>query len=152
MTRTCFLPALFALVAACSSKSKPPDATGGGGGGDEGGGGGGGGGDGDTAVKCEPGRCLEDIRKLIAERRPDARACYDSARKKDPKLGEGKIIVNFAIDSEGVVGETSQGMQDGQIEDQAIVGCISEVIKTVRFAKSPAGKTTRAYHRFEFSP
>jgi len=100
---------------------------------------------------CEPGRCLEDISKNIGERRADARACYEAGLKRDPKM-QGKIIINFAIDSEGVVGETSQGMQDGQIEDQDVVACVSEVIKTVRFAGSPKGKTTRAYHRFEFSP
>lgn len=103
------------------------------------------------APKCETGRCLEDISAQIAERRSDARACYDAARKRDAKLA-GKIIINFAIDSEGMVGETSQGMQDEQIVDEEVVACVSEVIKTVRFAKSPAGKTTRAYHRFEFSP
>lgn len=103
------------------------------------------------APPCEPGRCLEDISKNIGERRADARACYDAGLQRDPKM-QGKIIINFAIDSEGMVGETSQGMQDGQIEDQEVVACVSEVIKTVRFAASPKGKTTRAYHRFEFSP
>jgi hypothetical protein len=103
------------------------------------------------ATLCEPGRCLEDISKNIGERRADARACYDAGRKREPTM-QGKIIINFAIDSEGIVGETSQGMQDGQIEDQEVVACVSEVIKTVRFAASPKGKTTRAYHRFEFSP
>lgn len=141
MARTSVLPALFLLLASCSGKSKPPVVTSGG---EEGGADG-------PATGCEPGRCLEDISRLIAERKSDSRACYDNARKRDPKL-EGKIIINFAIDSEGVVGETSQGMQDGQIEDQEVVTCVSEVIKTVRFAKSPAGKTTRAYHRFEFGP
>jgi hypothetical protein len=100
------------------------------------------------ASTCEPGRCLEDISALIAERRADTRACYDAARKRTPTLA-GKIVINFAIDSEGVVGEAEQGMQDDQIQDAELVTCVTEVIKTVRFAKSPAGKTTRAYHRFE---
>jgi len=135
------LPALLIVVAACgggksaSSTTTPPA----------------GGGDGASDTTCEPGRCIEDISKLVAERRTDARACYDAGRKRDPKL-EGKIVINFAIDSEGMVGETSQGMQDGQIEDPEVVTCVSEVIKTIRFAKSPAGKTSRAYHRFEFAP
>lgn len=108
-------------------------------------------GDTNDAPPCEPGRCLEDISRLIGERRPDARACYDAGRKRDATM-EGKIIINFAIDSEGVVGEASQGVQDGQIEDQEVVGCVTEVILTVRFAASPTGRTTRAYHRFEFTP
>ena len=103
------------------------------------------------APPCEPGRCLEDISKQIGERRTDSRGCYDTARKRDPKLA-GKVIINFAIDSEGMVGETSQGMQDEQLEDPELVTCVSEVIKNIRFASSPGGKTTRAYHRFEFTP
>jgi hypothetical protein len=100
---------------------------------------------------CERGRCLEDISKAIAERRDDSRTCYEQGRTRDPKM-EGKIIINFAIDASGAVGETSQGMQDGQIEEAGVVDCLSEVIKTVRFAPSAKGKTTRAYHRFELAP
>ncbi len=107
--------------------------------------------DGDAQAQCEPGRCLADISQAIGEHRPEARACYDDARKQNPTL-EGKVFINFAIDSEGVIVETSQGMQDNQLADQPVVDCVSEVIKKVRFAKSAKGKTTRAYHRFEFSP
>jgi hypothetical protein len=107
--------------------------------------------EGDEQASCETGRCLKDISKAVAERRDDSRRCYEEGRTRDPKL-EGKVIINFAIDSGGVVGETSQGMQDGQIEEPGVIECLSEVIKTVRFAASPKGKTTRAYHRFEFAP
>lgn len=130
------LASLLVLTCACSGKAKPGPVDPG---------------DGSGQVSCEPGRCLEDISKAIAERRDDARKCYEEGRKRDPKM-EGKIIINFAIDDKGVVGETSQGMQEGQIEEIGVVACVSEVIRTVRFAESPKGKTTRAYHRFEFAP
>ena len=104
-----------------------------------------------AAVACEPGRCLEDISRLIAERKTDSRACYDTARKRDAKLA-GKVVINFAIDSEGVVAETEQSVKDGQLEDAELTTCVSEVIKTVRFPASAGGRTTRAYHRFEFMP
>lgn len=100
------------------------------------------------AAACEPGRCLDDISKQISARKSDTRACYEDARTRTPKL-EGRVIINFAIDSGGSVGETSQGLQDGQLEDAALVDCLSSIIKTVKFAPSPSGKTTRAYHRFE---
>jgi hypothetical protein len=130
------LASLLVLAAACGGKTKQEPV---------------GPGSGDDQASCEPGRCLPDISKAIGERRDDARKCYEDGRKRDPKLA-GKIIINFAIDAEGVVGETSQGMQDGQIEEPGVVECLSQVIKTVRFAASPKGKTTRAYHRFEFAP
>jgi hypothetical protein len=141
MTRSPLLTCLV-VIAACGGKPATPDTiqtTGG-----EGDGNG-------SGVACEPGRCLEDISKLIAERRTDARTCYDTARKRDPSL-QGKIVINFAIDSAGVVAETTQGLQDGQIEDPEVVACVGEVIKSVRFPASPGGRTSRAYHRFEFTP
>jgi hypothetical protein len=121
-------------IAACGGKPPPPAASGAG--------------SGESTTACEPGRCLEDISKVIAERKDDARACYADARTRTPKL-QGRVVINFAIDSEGSVGETSQGLQDGQLEDAALVECLSNLIKTVKFAASPSGKTTRAYHRFE---
>jgi len=97
---------------------------------------------------CEPGRCLEDVSRVIGDHRDDARACYDHAHMKEP----GKLFMNFQIDAAGNVTETSQGMQDDQISDAKIVDCVGDVIKKIKFAKSPGGKTTRAYHRFEFTP
>ncbi len=100
---------------------------------------------------CEPGRCLEDFAKQISERKPQTRACYDTFLVSKPGV-KGRVVINFRVDPDGHVIETSQGMQDEQIEDETLVACISDVLKTVKFAKSAAGKTTRAYHQFEFSP
>lgn len=100
---------------------------------------------------CAKERCIADISKLIQERRPATRACYDKAVKKQPAIGEGRVIINFKIDPDGTVIETSQGMQDDQITDEGVVNCISEVIKGIKFPKSAGGKTTRAYHLFEFA-
>jgi hypothetical protein len=100
---------------------------------------------------CEPGRCLEDFAKQISSRKPETRACYDRFLVGKPGV-KGRVVINFRVDPNGDVIETSQGMQDEQIEDETLVTCISDVLKTVKFAKSAAGKTTRAYHQFEFSP
>jgi hypothetical protein len=105
-------------------------------------------GDGD-GTSCEPGRCLADISAKISERKSEARACYDALSTQKVK---GRLIINFRIDPDGNVSETSQGMQEDQIQDETLVGCVSDVIKSVKFAKSAAGKRTRAYHQFEFSP
>jgi hypothetical protein len=100
---------------------------------------------------CEPGRCLEDFAKQISERKPQTRACYDAFLVGKPGV-KGRVVINFRVDANGDVTETSQGMQDEQLEDETLVACISDVLKTVKFAKSAAGKATRAYHQFEFSP
>ena len=106
---------------------------------------------GDDQPKCEPGRCLDDISKAVVEHKTEARACYDDARKRAPKL-EGKIVINFEIDATGSVTGASQSAQDGQIADDALAGCLAKVIEHTKFAASAQGKTTRAYHRFEFHP
>src|SRR5687768_975595 len=49
------------------------------------------------APACEKGRCLADISKVVQERRPAARACYDAGVKRKPGI-EGKVIINFTIE------------------------------------------------------
>ena len=105
----------------------------------------------DDPTKCERGRCLEDISPIVQTRRADARACYDTATNRRPAAA-GIVIINFEIDPDGRVADASQGAQDGQLDDAEMVGCIVGVIKQLRFAKSARGKTTRAYHRFDFTP
>jgi hypothetical protein len=127
---------LFALVLVAGCHGKSASTTGGGGGGSD-------------EAQCEPGRCLDDISKAIAEHRTESRACYDAAAKKTPGLA-GRVIINFRIDDKGAVIEASQGMQDEQIQDDGLVTCLTDEINKVTFAPSKLGKTTRAYHQFEF--
>jgi hypothetical protein len=65
------LASLLVVASACGGKTKQepvgPDT-----------------GSGDEQVACEPGRCLPDISKAVAERRDDARKCYEEGRKRDP--------------------------------------------------------------------
>ena len=123
-----------ALVA-CGSAAKPPAAPT----------------DTSSSGGCEPGRCLDDISKTLQEHRAESRACYDTMSKTKPGL-KGRLIINFRIDASGNVTETSQGMQEEQLTDEVLIACVSDVIKRAQFAPSPTGKSTRAYHQFEFSP
>jgi hypothetical protein len=94
-----------------------------------------------ATTPSEPaGRSLEDISKVIGEHKPETRACAGSAT--------GRVIINFKIDKDGTVTEADQGMQENQIADAAVVSCLTDVIKKIKFA--PSDKTTRAYHQFEF--
>src|SRR5262245_25045104 len=77
---------------------------------------------------CEPGRCLGDISRTIGEHKAEARACFEAGKKKQPKL-VGQLVINFEIDAAGSVVDTSQGMQDGQLDDADVVACVSDVVK-----------------------
>ncbi len=103
-----------------------------------------------SGTACEPGRCLDDISRAIAPHKDEARKCYDQALEAKAGMG-GKVFINFLIDPAGHVTESSQGMQDNQLTQPEIVDCVRKVVEAITFAKSPSGKTTRAYHRFEFA-
>ena len=105
---------------------------------------------GDGSGSCEPGRCLDDVSAAVAAHKEEARRCYDQGLEAKAGMG-GKVFINFVIDPTGHVVETSQGMQQDQITQQEVVDCVRKVVETITFPKSPSGKSTRAYHRFEFA-
>jgi hypothetical protein len=100
---------------------------------------------------CEPGRCLPDISRTVLARRAEARACVDSGRTRDPQLSGTLLVIKFEIDPDGRVVDASQGSQEDQIEDAEVVDCVIGVIRELAFQASAKGKSTRAYHRFEFN-
>ncbi len=100
---------------------------------------------------CEPGRCMVDISQIIELHRSEARACYDAGYQRDPTL-RGRLVINFEIDGTGTVLDASQSAQDDQIMDAGVVGCVEAVVRNLTFAKSAKGTSSRAFHRFEFSP
>lgn len=99
---------------------------------------------------CEPGRCLTDIANAVKEHREKARACFDDGVAKRDIKGN-RVLINFRIEADGTVSEASQSVKGDQIEDPEVVACMTDVIKQITFAKSAAGKRTRAYHSFEFA-
>jgi hypothetical protein len=105
----------------------------------------------DEAADCEPGRCLADVSARVVDHRPEARACYEEGVKRIPDM-QGRIIINFEIDPDGKVLDASQSAQDEQIMDEQVVRCVENVVRAITFARSEKGKTTRAFHRFEFVP
>lgn len=123
---------LLALVLGCGGGKKPPA------------------GPEAPADDCEPGRCLADISERVENHRPAARACYEAGHSVDPTI-EGRVVINFEIDPSGTVVDASQSAQDDQITDEAVVECIVGVVKEIKFAESKRGKTTKAFHRYEFN-
>jgi hypothetical protein len=100
---------------------------------------------------CEPGRCLADVSAAVEQHRPAARQCYEDGYRREPTL-QGRLIINFEIDASGAVVDASQSAQGDQIEDEQVVACIADVIKGITFQPSAKGKSTRAFHRYEFNP
>lgn len=108
------------------------------------------GGGGDDSSSCEPGRCLDDFAQAVDREHAAARACYDAGVEPETAAG-GRVVVNFEVGADGAVVDASQAMREGQITEQAVVDCLVGVVKGVQFAASKAGKSTRAFHTFEFA-
>lgn len=104
-----------------------------------------------AADDCEPGRCMADIAERIEAYRPEARACYDAGYLRDPTIG-GILVINFEIGPDGAVIGASQSLRDDQLTDAEVAECVASVIRDIQFAKSARGKSTRGFHRYEFSP
>ena len=120
---------LVILLAGCGHKAAPPVATTG-------------------SDSCEQGRCLPELQKRIFEHKTESRACFDTAKQKDPKLA-GFVVINYTIDGDGHVEKAEPSDKDDQIPDVALAGCLAGVIQGITFDKSAKGTTTRGYHRFE---
>lgn len=123
---------LLAVAAGCGGARKAPAAAG-------------------DPGACEPGRCMDDIAQRLDDHRPEARACYEAGHARDPSLA-GLLVINFEIDRDGAVVDASQSVRDEQLTDTDVVNCVTGVIRQIKFAPSARGKSTRAFHRYEFSP
>lgn len=99
----------------------------------------------------EPGRKREDIQTIIMSHRDDARACYDKGLQKHPGI-EGDLVMAFKIDPEGKVVEATLDTSKSAITEKDVGDCIADVIKKIKFAKSPGGFETRANYPFNFHP
>jgi len=99
----------------------------------------------------EPGRKREDIQTIVMSHRDDARACYDKGLQKHPGI-EGDLVMSFKIDPEGKVIEAAMDTSKSSITEKDVGDCIAEVIKKIKFAKSPGGFETRANYPFNFHP
>jgi hypothetical protein len=99
-----------------------------------------------------PGRRPSDIAAVVAAHRTEARACYDKLSTGKVPQPQGDLVLHFVIDAAGVVVEVTFDRAASQIQDDAIVGCVSNAVKRIRFASSAEGFETRAKYPFNFQP
>ncbi len=99
----------------------------------------------------EPGRTAKDIQTIIANRRDEARACYDKALASHPGI-EGDLDIKWVITPEGDVTDASVDTTKSQILEPTVAQCIIDIIKKIKFAPSAKGYETRAHYPFNFHP
>jgi hypothetical protein len=97
------------------------------------------------------GRGPSDIRAIVVAHRDEARACYERSLRDHPGI-EGDLVIEWTIDPQGTVTRVALDSMRSQIAEPALVKCIGEVIRNIRFVPSRGGFETRAFYPFNFHP
>jgi hypothetical protein len=97
-------------------------------------------------------RTLEVIQKVVAEKRPAVRACYDKAREKNSALPGGDFVVRMVIDPEGVVKSAEQDFDKSTVKSPDLAKCALAEIQTWKFPPSSKGMETKLNYPFNFKP
>jgi hypothetical protein len=105
---------------------------------------------GDGGHTPDPGRAPKDIMAIILARRDEFRACYDKELKKNPSISEGDLVIDWVIDPEGNPTDVRLNSSKSQITEAAVVGCVTDIIKKMKFSRSPRGFQTTTYYPFNF--
>ena len=85
----------------------------------------------------------EAIQRVVRQSFGRLRACYASGLEKNPDL-EGRVSVKFVIDREGEVALASP-WTDTNIDDAAVVRCVTRAYQAMSFPKPEGGIVTVIY-------
>lgn len=88
------------------------------------------------------------IRSVVDEHLELFGRCYDEGRRANPSL-QGKVTVKFEIDPNGVVTKSADARSD--LPDAAVVQCVVEAYRTLRFPR-PDGGVVTVYFPLIFNP
>ena len=92
----------------------------------------------------------EQIRLLIKAKRPSVAACYNMARKDDPKIGK-KIAIRFVLNPDGTLkGEPTIDPDRTDITNETVIGCTIDIIKSIEYPAHPKGMETTFTYPFGF--
>ncbi|MDB5218754.1 MAG: putative abductin-like protein [Myxococcaceae bacterium] len=90
----------------------------------------------------------ERIRSVVVEHLEVFGKCYEDGRRTNPKL-QGKVTVKFEIDQDGTVTKSADARSD--LPDEAVVKCVVDAYRTLRFPRPDAGVVT-VYFPLIFNP
>ncbi len=89
----------------------------------------------------------EAVRRAVAARRNEIRACYDKALLVKPKL-KGNLVLKWYISPTGPV-STAQ-VENSEFNFPQLENCVLSVIKSIVFPKAPNGQPTTVVYPFKF--
>ncbi|HWP05172.1 MAG TPA: AgmX/PglI C-terminal domain-containing protein [Polyangiaceae bacterium] len=103
------------------------------------------------ASDVEETRTIEVIQKIVKERRPEVRECYEKARKDIPSL-QGDVIIHFVLDPEGKVKTIELNQERSTLKSPVVTDCAIKTIKSLKFPPSSRGMETNVNYPYNFMP
>ena len=96
-------------------------------------------------------RTTEVIAAIVKKNREQARACYEKVLKDKPGL-KGDLVIQFVLKPDGAVKSAELNQERSTLSEPAIVKCVVDVIKSLKFPASSRGMETKANYPFNFNP
>ena len=96
-------------------------------------------------------RTSEVVQKIVMEKRPIVRKCYEDALKELPGL-KGDVVIHFVLDPEGKVKKAELNQEKSTLKSPKVVECAINVIKGIKFPPSSRGMQSEINYPFNFNP
>ena len=98
-------------------------------------------------------RDLGQIQAIVGsdQNRKPVRACYEKAQKEIPEL-KGTMTIKFVLDPEGNVKTAELVPERSEIKSPDVAKCAIDLIKALKFPKSPKGMETTVNYPYNFKP
>lgn len=92
----------------------------------------------------------EAVRREVKTHLAEVKTCYDDAIKKDSKLGEGKIVIQFEVDETGKITSAKANEQKSTLKNSDVEQCLVKKFKSWTFPASPKGTIVAVSYPFVF--
>jgi len=91
----------------------------------------------------------EAIRRTIRSHRTEVEICYGATLERDAKI-EGKLVLNFKINSEGSAIDLEPVKESSNITDSRFINCIRNAFATWKFPVPPSDMEPEITYPFNF--
>lgn len=92
----------------------------------------------------------EEIRQAVRDNLRDIQQCYEKPLKRDPKLGSGKVVLNWTVGEGGKVIRAK--VHSSELRDAEVGKCMVNVILKAKFPEPPAKEEVEVSYPFFFAP
>lgn len=95
----------------------------------------------------------EDIRKVISDLKPQFTQCYQQGRANDPKVGEGRVTVEFTLKRDVTMGSIPDegAIAESTLNAPIVEACILEKLRGAKFPEMKGEGSVKVRYPFVFN-